>query len=107
MFARTVTMKLKPNSVSEFKRKLDKDIVPLLQGQTGFRHEITVVNAADSEALAISLWDRREDAEAYSKAKYTEVVKMLGAVVDGTPHVRTGEVSSSTLHKIDAIATEK
>ena len=104
MFARTVTMKLKPNSVSEFKRKLDKDIVPLLQGQTGFRHEITVVNAADSEALAISLWDRREDAEAYSKAKYTEVVKMLGAVVDGTPHVRTGEVSSSTLHKIDAIA---
>jgi len=103
MFARTVTMKLKPNSVPEFTRKLEKDIIPLLQKQTGFKDELTFVTG-DEKALGISLWDRREDAEAYNTAKYAEVVKILSPVVDGTPHVQSGEVSNSTFHKIAVMA---
>jgi hypothetical protein len=33
MFARRVTMKLEPNSVPEFTRRLEKDVIPLLQKQ--------------------------------------------------------------------------
>lgn len=104
MFARRVTMRLKPNSIQEFTRKLEKDVIPLLRQQTGFKDEITFATTGDNEALAISLWDRREDAEAYNSGKYSEVVKILGTVVEGVPHVQSGEVSNSTFHKIAATA---
>jgi hypothetical protein len=104
MFARTVTMKLKPQSGPDFTRRLEKDVIPLLHKQAGFKDEITLMTNGDKEALAISLWDRRENAEAYDRGKYSEVVKMLSTVVDGTPHVQSGEVSNSTFHKIAAAA---
>ena len=104
MFARRVTMKLKPNSVPEFTRKLEQDVIPLLQKQTGFKDELTFVATDDKEAVAISLWDRRENAEAYGNGQYSEVMKLLGTVVEGTPYVQTGEVSNSTFHKIAATA---
>ena len=107
MFARTVTMKLKPNSVPEFTRKLESEIIPLLQKQTGFRDELTFVTAGEREVHATSLWARREDAEAYNAAKYAEVIRMLGGVVDGTPQVQTGEVSHSTFHSIPAYVPAK
>lgn len=102
MFARRVTMKLKPNSVPEFTRTLDKDVIPLLRKQTGFKDEFAFVATGDKEAVAISLWDRRESAEAYNGGQYAEVLKLLGTVVEGTPDVQSGEVANSTIHKIPA-----
>ena len=37
MFARSVTIRLKPNSVIEFNRTFEKEVLPLLQKQRGFR----------------------------------------------------------------------
>jgi hypothetical protein len=102
MFARRVTMKLKPNSVPKFTHTLEKDIIPLLRKQSGFKDEFTFVATGDKEAVAISLWDRRESAEAYSSSRYSEVVKLLAGVVEGTPVVQSGEVSNSTIHRIPA-----
>ena len=67
MFARSVTVRLKPNSVTEFNRTLEKEILPLLQKQKGFRDEISLVATNGSEVLGISLWDQKEDAEAYNR----------------------------------------
>ena len=50
----------------------------------------------------MSLWDTKESAEAYNKGSYAEVTKLLSSLVDGTPEVRTYEVSNSTFHKIAA-----
>ena len=100
MFARRVYMHLKPNSVAEFTQKLEKDILPLLRKQKGFQDEITFVGQGGTEAFAISLWDNRENAEAYNRETYTEVTKILARVVDGTPKVETYEVANSTFHKI-------
>ena len=102
MFARRVTMKLKPNSVPEFTRTLEKEVIPLLRKQKGFKDEFTFVTTGDMEAVAISLWDRQENAEAYSHGQYSEVVKLLGTVADGPLHVQSGEVANSTIHKIPA-----
>ena len=104
MFARKVTMNLKPNSVPEFTRRLEKEVIPLLQKQAGFRDELTIVATGGTEVLAISLWDRPENAEAYNSVTYPEVVKILSRVVDGTPHIQGCEVSNSTFHKIAAAA---
>jgi heme-degrading monooxygenase HmoA len=104
MFARSVTIRLKPNSVAEFNRTMEKDILPLLQKQRGFRDEISLVASNGSEAVGISLWDKREDAEAYNRAAYPEVQKLVAKVSEGTPQVQTYEVGTSTIHKVAARA---
>lgn len=100
MFARNVSMRLKANSVAEFTQTLEKEIIPLLRKQKGFQDEIALVVPGGMEAVAISLWDRKEDAEAYSRGTYPDVLKALANVVEGTPQVHTFEVSNSTFHKL-------
>ena len=105
MFARRVTMHLKPNSVAELTRRLDKEIIPLLRKERGFQDEITFITAGGQDAFGISLWERAEDAEAYSRGTYPEILKLLTTVVEGTPQVETYQVSNSTFHKIPTLAT--
>ncbi len=100
MFARNVSLHLKPNSVTEFTRTLENEIIPLLRKQKGFQDEITLVAPGGLEAIGISLWDQKQDAEAYNRGTYPEVQKALAKVVEGTPRVETYEVSNSTFHKI-------
>src|SRR5712664_3364456 len=102
MFARRVHMHLKPNSVAEFTQRLEKDILPLLRKQKGFQDEITFVGHAGTEAFGISLWDKAENAETYSRGTYPEVTKILATVVEGAPQVETFDVANSTFHKIAA-----
>ena len=104
MFARSVHLHLKPNSVAEFARTIEKEIIPLLRKQKGFQDEITFVVPGGNEAVAVSLWDQKEDAEAYNRGTYPEVLRGLAKVVEGTPQVQTYEVSNSTFHKIAARA---
>ena len=100
MFARHVTMKLKANSVVELPRIIESDVLPVLRKQKGFRDEIAFVSPERSLAVGISLWDTKEDAEAYNSAGYPEVLKTLSKVLEGTPTVETFDVANSTLHKI-------
>jgi len=100
MFARNVSLHLKPNSVAEFTRTIEKEIIPLLRKQKGFQDEIMFVASNGLEAVGISLWEEKENAEAYNRGTYPEVLKSLAKVVEGTPRVQTYEVSNSTFHKI-------
>jgi len=102
MFARNITAKLKPNSAAELTRLIENEIVPLLRKQKGFRDEVTLVAQDRSEAVSTSFWDTKEDAEAYNRTGYPEVLKHLTNVVDGIPKVENCEVVNSTFHKIAA-----
>jgi hypothetical protein len=102
MFARRVSMQLKHNSVAEFTQRIEKDVLPLLRKQTGFKDEITFIGPGETKAFGISLWENKENAEAYNRGTYAEVTKILARVVEGTPQVETYEVSNSTFHKIAA-----
>lgn len=104
MFARSISIHLKQNSVAEFTRLIETDTLPLLRKQKGFRDEMTFVVPGGSEAVGISLWDQKENADAYSRDTYPGVLKTLGKVVEGTPQVRIYEVCNSTFHKIAAHA---
>jgi hypothetical protein len=91
---------LKPNSVAEFTRLIDNEALPLLRKQKGFQDEITLVAPNGTDAVAISLWHQKENAEAYSRDAYPGLLQSLGRVVEGTPQVHTYEVASSTSHKL-------
>ncbi len=104
MFARTVSLRLKPNTLSEFTRIFDKDVIPMLQKQSGFQDEITFAAPGGLDVVAISLWDAKDSAEAYNTAGYPEVLKILDKVLDGTPKVQVSDVISSTIHKPAVVA---
>ena len=105
MFARTVRMELKPNSVAEFTQLLEKNVIPTLRKQHGFKDEIAFVPTDGKEAVAISLWEEKENAETYNRATYPEVLKTLAKVIVGTPQVHMLEVTNSTFHKVAAAVT--
>jgi hypothetical protein len=47
MFARSIAIPLKPNSVAEFTQTIEKEPLPLLREQQGFQDEITFVVPGD------------------------------------------------------------
>ena len=102
MFARIVSMRLKPNMTAEFTQTIEKRILPTLRKQKGFRDEITFIVPGGLEAIGISLWDLREQADAYNTGSYGEVLKELGKLVEATPQVKTYDVANSTAHNIAA-----
>ena len=103
MFARNISMRLKPNSVAEFNKTIENDVLPLLQRQRGFQHELVLISSNGTEAVGISLWDQKENAEAYNRGTYAEVQKVLGKVLEGTPRVQSYDVCNSTYHELAAL----
>lgn len=99
MIARSVSFHLKPGRVADFTKLIDKDIVPMLRKQKGFQDEIALVTPNGTDAVAISVWDAKENAETYARTGYTNVLNTLKDVIDGTPQVHTYEVCSSTFTK--------
>ena len=60
-------------------------MIPLLRKQPGFRDEVTFLPADGSgDAVAISFWEKRENADAYQRGAYPEVLKAVAKVADGT-----------------------
>jgi hypothetical protein len=104
MFARSISIRLKSNSIAEFTQLNEEKTLPVLRKQKGFQDAITLVIQGGSEALGITLWDEKENADAYNRGAYPGVLKALEKVVEGTPQIRTYEVCNSTFHKIVAHA---
>ena len=100
MFARNVSIHLKSNMLSDYTRTFEKDILPLLRKQNGFRDEITFAGPGGVDVTAISLWENKADAEAYNTNAYPEVLKTMARFIEGTPRVQTSDVVTSTCHKI-------
>ena len=102
MFARNVSIRLKPNSSVALTQQIENEIIPTLRKQKGFEGELTFLAPSGTEAVAISFWDNKENADTYARNGYPEVLKNLDKFVEGTPKVQTYEVANSTFHKIAA-----
>jgi hypothetical protein len=101
MFARHVAVKLRPGTLAEFTRVMDSEILPWLRKQKGFLDAITLAGPVGGEIVSISFWDQEESAQVYNSMGYPEVLEILKKVLSGTPQVKTFDVVSSTLQKID------
>lgn len=51
--------------------------------------EIALVAPGGADAVGISVWDLKEDAETYARGAYPGVLKALAQVVEGTPQVQS------------------
>ncbi len=102
MFSRNVSYKLKAKSAAEFTRIVEGEVIPLLRRQKGFDDAISFIAPERNEAVTISLWDKKEDAEAHIAKTYPEILRALSSVVEGSPKVESFEISNSTSHQIAA-----
>ncbi len=103
MFARNISLRLKPNTLPMFTKTLEEQVMPMLRKQPGFQDEIVTENEG-IHVTAISLWDSREHADAYEKSAYPQVLKSLEKVLDGQPKVRVVTVVHSTVRQAAVVA---
>jgi hypothetical protein len=90
--------------LSDYTQAFEKDVLPMLRKQHGFKDEITFAGPGGIDVTAISLWDNKADADTYNTNSYPGVLKTMAKFIEGTPKVHTFDVVSSTLHKIAAPA---
>lgn len=103
MFVRQVIARFKPGKFDLFNQRLEDDVIPLLKKQTGFRDELSFIDTDNDEAIAMSFWDTRKDAEKYERDTYPQVSEKMHEAIEGTPEVRSFEVNNSTWYDIHAL----
>src|SRR5437762_12908051 len=102
MFARNVSIHLKPNTLNDFKQTFEKEIVPMLRKQAGFRDELALSGDKDAYVTAISFWDSKEQSDAYNSSTYPTALKTLDRYLDGPRKLGSSAVISSTSFKVHA-----
>ena len=100
MFVRKVTLQLKPNVRAEFTRLMEKEIIPTLRKQKGFKDEMTFLGPDGKDAFALSFWETKENAENYVRDTYPTVLKTLTNQLENTPQVHVYELINSTPHML-------
>ncbi|MBZ5654665.1 MAG: hypothetical protein LAO56_05230 [Acidobacteriia bacterium] len=106
MFARKVAARLKPNSLTEFKNLMEREILPWLQMQEGFLDLLTLAVPDSREVATITFWNHNGKAQACNSSGCPEALRILGKLLDGPPHVKTFEVVSSTFRSFIAGPSE-
>ena len=107
MFARKVSVLLKPDTLGDFTQILENEVLPIMREQPGFRDEIVLaavdspVGGGGTEIVEISLWDSKQDAENFVTTAYPEVLALVESFFDAAPRIRASTVVNSTCHNRD------
>ena len=102
MFARKLSIRVKPEMLAEFTSLFEREIVPLLRRQQGFKDELVLAAPGSRDVLALSFWETSADAEAYFNSAYKDALTVLAPVIAGTPRVGTPDVLHTTLYDTHA-----
>jgi len=103
MFTRVVELTSKSGKAREMCNTIDDKVLPILKRQTGFVDEIVIVSDAEPDhVLALSFWNKQEDAQRYEREQFETVQKTIQHLMEAAPVVRTFNVHTSTAHKLAA-----
>ena len=100
MYARILTVDMKPGQGGTYAKEIEQEIIPLLRTFPGFRDEIAGVSADGKQAVGISFWDNAESAAKYKREGYARVLKIMEPVMAGKAVVMEYELTNSTAHHI-------
>jgi hypothetical protein len=95
-------MRLKANLSAKRTRTIEDEILSLFRKQAGFQDEITIAVRGGTEAVAISAWGNKENAEACGREPNLQLRKALEKFIEGPPAVQTYEGVSSAFHPLAA-----
>ena len=91
-YARSMHLTLKPGKEQQFRGVMDRDVMPVLKQQGGFREELALVDG--NHALGISVWDTQEHARQFETAGRPKILEHLRSVIQGEPRVEAYEVAA-------------
>ena len=104
MVARKVSVHLKPDSLPRFNDLMEREILPWLREQEGFLDLITLADGSD--ITTISFWDHTDNVQACNACGYPAALQHLGELFDGTTHVKTFDVVTSTFERLAVPASD-
>jgi hypothetical protein len=93
-------MKLKPGGGKGLARAAEQEILPILKKFAGFAGEFTLISGDGKEALGVSLWQRREDAETYNREATASVLKVVENYTEGKSVPQIYDVAHSTVETL-------
>lgn len=102
MYAQMLKGQLKPEKIDFVTQTMEKEVIPLLRKQHGFRDELSFFDRNVKEGYQISLWENKADLEKYEREVYPKVRDKISAAFVKQPVSHDYEVSNSTWHKIHA-----
>ncbi len=102
MYVRQVTAHFKPSKFDMLNQRLEEEVIPLLKRQSGFRDELSIFDKDKDEAITMSFWDTKQDADTYARDLYPSVHKKMEETLEDTPQIRSFEVANSTWYDIHA-----
>ena len=103
MFTRLVEMTSKSGKSQELANTINEKAVPILKKQRGFVDEIVLVSSGEPDrVLALSFWNKKEDAEEYQREQYHKVHDTLRDLLETEPTIRAFDVHTSIAHKVTA-----
>jgi quinol monooxygenase YgiN len=102
MYSRTVTCKIDPSKINEFRSTLNQNLLPRIQAQPGFVDNIESLDATTGEFSCMTLWNSKSDVEAYDKGLFQEIAAKLSPVMVEGPAVKTLPVENSSAHRVAA-----
>jgi quinol monooxygenase YgiN len=102
MFARIVECQSKVGRSQQVGSKLQNEVLPILQKQTGFVDFLALADKTDPERLlCISLWTLREAAWEHHCQHYDTITELLMPVLESPPTLEIFAVNASTAHRIE------
>jgi hypothetical protein len=95
-------MSVKSGALAAFTEMIETEIVPLVRPLKGFQDALTLIAPGDREAIGISVWSRRMDADRYGRGTEKEAMRRLALLLDDFGAAKTFRLSNSTFHNIGA-----
>lgn len=102
MYVRQVKAHYNPGKFDLLNQRFEEDVIPLLRKQSGFRDELSFFDRDKNEAIAMSFWDTKQDADTYARDLYPSIHKKMEETLEDTPQIQSFEIANSTWYDIHA-----
>ncbi len=102
MYVRQVMAHYRPEKFDLLGQRFEKEVLPLLRKQKGFRDELSFFDKEKKEAFSMSFWETKQHADQYARDLYPSIHKKMEETLEDTPQIRSFEVANSTWYDIHA-----
>jgi hypothetical protein len=102
MYSRTVTCKIDPAMIDEFRDALNGEFLPRIQAQPGFVDNIESLDSTTGEFCCTTLWKSESDVKNYDSGLFQEIAVNLSPLMIEGPSVKTLPVENSSAHRVAA-----
>src|ERR1700730_15172125 len=103
MFTRLVEMTSKSGKSQELATTINEKAIPILKKQRGLAEEVVLVSSGKpARVLALSFWNKKEDADQYQREQYQKIHDTLWLLLETEPTIRTFDVHTTIAHKVTA-----